>query len=116
MNSQHRLIIGALFILHGLVRVGLGFLVLSVNVEFNFSAVMITFAMAVPSLFGGYNLLIGNASAHSIMPIAAVINLFDLPIGTALSVYYYWFWKYQCGSPHPLKPDNNATPAACGRG
>ena len=103
METRHRFVVGGLFLIHGLVRVGLGFLILAANTEVNFSAVMIMFAMGVPSLFGGYNLLAGNSSAHTILPIAAIVNLFDFPFGTVLAVYYYWFWKYQCNGPNPFK-------------
>ena len=103
INNRHRFIIGGLFLTHGLIRVGLGCLILVAHTELFFSAVMILFAMAAPSLFGAYNLLTGNRSAHSILMIASLVNLFDFPYGTALSIYYYWFWKYQCGAPNPLR-------------
>lgn len=102
LENKHRYIVGGLFLCHGLVRTALALMILSSNIELNFSAVMITIGMAVPSLFGGYNLLVGNNSAHSILSIAAFINLFSLPDGTALSIYYYWYWKYQCGAPNPF--------------
>ncbi len=114
MDNRHRFIVGGLFLCHGMVRVGLGFMILAAHTELNFSAVMILFAMAVPSLFGGYNLLAGNASAHSILSIAAVVNLFDFPFGTVLAVYYYWFWKYQCAAPHPFKHNSASNTAVSG--
>lgn len=103
MDSKHRYILGGLFLVHGLIRAGFGILILGASVEFNFFGVMFTFALAAPALFGGYNLLAGNSSAHKIMPIAALVTLLDLPFGTAISIYYYWFWKYQCGSPNPFQ-------------
>jgi len=81
-------------------------MILGASVELNFFGVMFTFALAAPALFGGYNLLAGNDSAHKIMPVAAMVTLIDLPIGTAISVYYYWFWKYPCGSPNPFETNN----------
>lgn len=69
----------------------------------NFSAAMIIIGFAIPCLMGGYNLLTNNESAHRIMPIAAAMSLFSLPAGTLIAIYYYWFWRYKCGSPSPFK-------------
>ena len=103
MTDLHRYIIGSLYVCHGLLRSGLALMVLSSSMTMNFSTVLMTIGLAVPSLMGGYNLLTNNESAHRIMPLAAAINLISLPEGTALAIYYYWFWKYRCGAPNPFK-------------
>lgn len=115
MTDRHRYIIGGLYLCHGLLRSGLALIALSASVTLNFSAVMITIGLALPSLMGGYNLLVNNDSAHRIMPLAAAINLISLPEGTALSVYYYWFWKYKCGSPNPFKTNDKAVLSRAGQ-
>ncbi|MEM7257095.1 MAG: hypothetical protein AAF404_06880 [Pseudomonadota bacterium] len=112
MDTKHRFIVGGLFLLHGLARIGLGFLILPVNIEMNFSETMIIVAMGVPSVLGGYNLLTGKPQAHAILCIAALVNLFDFIAGTALAIYYYWYWRYQCGAPHPFKTSTRQTSVA----
>jgi hypothetical protein len=49
--------------------------------------------LALPGLIGGLGLLRRRAWSKVPTLIAALLNLFSFPLGTALGVYALWFWS-----------------------
>ena len=50
-----------------------------------------TLLFIIPQLIAGWSLLKGNGRAKGWMIIAAIINILNFPIGTAIGVYALWF-------------------------
>lgn len=51
--------------------------------------------LSVPSIIGGIGLLRGQEWARILVLILSVLNLFNIPIGTALGVYSIWVLMQQ---------------------
>jgi hypothetical protein len=59
----------------------------------DFVAVVVTFFLVVvslPGIVGGLGLLQGREWARILVLILSVLNLFNIPIGTAIGVYSIW--------------------------
>jgi len=64
-----------------------------IAVVFAIFAVMLvaTLFFVIPQLIAGWSLLKGNGKAKGWLMIAAIINILNFPIGTAIGVYALWF-------------------------
>lgn len=64
-----------------------------IAIVFGIFAVMlvITFVFVIPQLVAGWSLLKGSGRGKVWLMIAAIINILNFPIGTAIGVYALWF-------------------------
>jgi len=108
VTIPHHIIIGALLIIHGIVRAGIGIIPAIQMPALFLHAALFSLALALPSLVGGFNLFKDGDSPHGIAFLAAFINLIDFPIGIMLSLYYFYYWYFKCGAPHPFRADGKA--------
>lgn len=111
---DHAKILGIIFLIFGVLGVlGIGFMLIfllgmggvamfnvgansdsiPIAIMFGIFAVFLLFTLLfiIPQLIAGWSLFKGNGKAKGWMMIAAIINILNFPIGTAIGVYALWF-------------------------
>jgi hypothetical protein len=112
--TDHTKILGIIFLIFGVLGVlGIGFLLIfllgmggvaifntgangdsiPIAVMFLIFAGFLVFTLLfiIPQLIAGWNLLKGNGRAKGWLMIAAIINILNFPLGTAIGAYALWF-------------------------
>lgn len=67
--------------------------------------VLLLLVLSVPGIIGGIGLLQKREWARILVIILAILNLFNIPLGTALGIYSFWVLLHQDTTPL-FKPGN----------
>ncbi|QOY92796.1 hypothetical protein IM543_14430 [Massilia sp. UMI-21] len=116
----HTRIVGVLHIAFSVLSTFVSFLVLGVSgatavgsysripefvVEIGAIAIVVRLALAVAQILGGVFLLRGRPSGRIMLILFGVLDLFIIPIGTALGIYTLWVLLRKQPIPGPASPD-----------
>lgn len=96
--DKHRRIIGTLFFILGLLICLVVASLLSGNstinnIETDNTSIFIALTIGLVDITAGYAQLTNLSWAQKATIPAAVLSLLSFPLGTALAVYYFWFYK-----------------------
>ena len=96
MNT-HRIILGALFFVIGalfFIIVGMTFVNNAASFGIIQGVITLVFVASFFLMsFAGFGLLRNKVWAYFPAQIAAYINILNIPIGTAMAIYYIWFHR-----------------------
>ena len=96
MNT-HRIILGALFFVVGalfFIIVGMTFVNNAASFGIIQGVITLVFVASFFLMsFAGFGLLRNKVWAYFPAQIAAYINILNIPIGTAMAIYYIWFQR-----------------------
>jgi hypothetical protein len=73
-------------------------------------AVVLNLIFAIPTFVAGYALLKHKSWARMASIVAGVVEVMNLPLGTALGVYTFWFMFSDAGKQFYARPDAFSAP------
>ena len=91
--DKHRKISGSLFLIQGALICLIIFSVVGNNPDMSKVNVLLVLSLGFVSIASGYSLLTKLSWMHKASMTAAFLAFFAFPLGTALAVYYFWFYK-----------------------
>ena len=91
--DKHRKITGTLFLFQGLLITLILYSVVANNPDMPFINILMGLSFGLIAIISGYGLLMKMPWMHKVSIPAAILAFFAFPLGTALSIYYFWFYK-----------------------